>query len=222
MLGLGRYAEVDERSALYDMAPALVAQQVQLRTRIWMRRGGTLNQGSSAACVGFAMAHALNTTPLWHKGLPLLDQDDAILLYNEAILVSEANEEDGASGLAVAKAAKKLGFITGYRHALSFGEVLGSIMLTPVICGLDWTESMLTPDDQSFVHPSGDAVGGYEFCIYGANIRYNYFNCIGSWGPRWGKNGAFKLSFADFVDLFERGGDVIVPIASVSRAGVQE
>jgi hypothetical protein len=207
--GLGRHREHDDRSLRFDAGPALALKQTELKTRIWLRGGLVLDQGTEDIAPCFAMANFLNMKPAWRSGFELLQADDALAML-------------GISNLETAKHAKQLGYITRYEHAFNFIDVLGAIMHSPIIMGTDWTESMFELDELGYAHPEGDVIGGHSFVAYGTHMRKQYVNCLSSWGRDWGVRGTFKLSFADLLALFEAGGDAVVPVPSVSRAGVQE
>jgi hypothetical protein len=214
---LGRRVNHDPRSRAFGIAPVLVASETALVTKTWTKYGPVLDQGSVGSCTGNAMAHALNCKGLHRKGTKLLNEDDALKLYSMATARDPWPGEyppadTGSSGLAVCKAAQELGYIRGYRHAFSTGEALGALMLSPIIVGTNWYESMFEPDEDGFVKAEGQIVGGHEYCITGVNVRREYVTAVNSWGRGWGLKGKFRISFELFDRLLNEEGDATIPL----------
>jgi hypothetical protein len=124
-------------------------------------------------------------------------------------------EDTGSSGFAVAKAGVALGYLSAYQHAFGFVHFAEAIQLQPVIIGSNWFEAMYEPDARGFVKPVGEIAGGHEFLALGINYVGQYVTCLNSWGPSFGINGSFRLTFADFTALLQQDGDVTVPIGKV-------
>lgn len=127
--------------------------------------------------------------------------------------------DDGGTGLGVAKAAQMLGLIDRYSHCYTFAQFQAAIQTQPVLLGTSWTDSMFTPDADGriTVGPLNDdtVLGGHEYV--GLGIDYQNLDVIAlqSWG-QWGGGrdlavGLFRISFADFQALLADSGDIIVP-----------
>lgn len=115
---LGRLVRHDPRSRAYPAAAAPV-----LRSVTWRRYGATLDQGDTSSCTGHAMAHAVNTRPTHKTGTRLLTHQDALRLYSAATHLDPwpdtyPPDDTGSSGLAVAKAARDAGHISGDRKSV--------------------------------------------------------------------------------------------------------
>jgi hypothetical protein len=180
------------------------------------------DQGSLGSCTGQAMAGALSYDPFFST-LPnvKVDEDLAVKLYSRATQLdiwpgSYPPDDTGSSGLAVAKAAKEAGYISGYQHAFSLEAALTALMDGPVITGVNWYESMFDTDANGQVFISGRISGGHEICadeIDEPNALVWFRN---SWGPFWGKSGRFALSIDDWGRLLSEQGDatVLTPITA--------
>jgi hypothetical protein len=187
---------------------------------LWTHRAPILDQFYTSSCTGFALANCLNTTRFVQSrpARRYLRHDNAIRLYSLATQLDQfpgtyEPDDTGSSGLAVAKAGKQLGYLSGYQHAFGFDHFLASIALQPVIVGTPWYDGMFTPDDAGgYLRPTGQMVGGHQYLILGANLRSRYVTILNSWGPGWGVNGRARIGFADFAALLADQGDVTVPI----------
>ena len=213
-VSFGRIVQHDERSRSFR-APAAPA----LRSVSHKHWGPVLDQGNLGSCTGNAVAQALNCDPL-RQGRRLLTEASARSLYSSATLLDGLPgtwpmDDTGSSGLGAAKAAKKAGYITGYSHAFGLDEALAALVLSPVIVGTSWHQSMSKPDAAGYLKVSGSVVGGHEYAVIALDVRLERVTVLNSWGPGWGKAGKAYLTFADLGDLLDDEGDVVVlaPIA---------
>jgi hypothetical protein len=179
--------------------------------------GLPLDQGSLGSCTGNACAGALNTVPVHHTRDRVLKETDAVKLYSLATTLdpydgSYPPEDTGSDGQSVAKAARRLGYISEYRHAFSIDQALQALMSGPVITGVRWYDAMFEPTAQGFVHIGGNVAGGHEFLVRGYTAgRKPYVRCVNSWGKSWGPlGGEFKLFVSEWEQLLADGGDVTV------------
>jgi hypothetical protein len=212
-LRLGRHIEHDPRSLLYPHR-AVPGGRRPIKSVRWARTAPALDQGELGSCTGNAMTGALLTAPF---GMTGLDEQFAVRLYSQATKLDDVAGEyppidTGSSGLAVAKAAKAQGLISGYRHATSLLDALDALMDGPVITGVAWYENMFTPDGDGEVRIGGAVAGGHEFEVFGVDEDLQRVWCWQSWGSRWGLNGTFYLNFSTWGDLLDDNGDVTVPI----------
>lgn len=221
---LGRFVEHDPRSREYAFA---IAPVVNLPVQ-WHISGPVFNQGDLSACTGFAMAALLNSDMFLparvhaHRDKLLTDKD-AVDLYSRATRLdnvpgSYPPSDSGSTGLAVAKAAKQLGFIDLYQHCFSWDMFRGAIQRQPVIVGTAWTNMMFTPRKDGTVRPGSltdqTIIGGHEYLCYGIEYRTNMLSFRNSWGSDWGTGGNFKMRFTDFQKLLMcpvMPGDATVP-----------
>lgn len=211
---LGRRVEHDPRSRDYP------ARRVTTRRSIlWTHLAPVIDQGGLGMCTGAALAQCLNTTHFVtsRPNRFYLDRDDATDLYSLATQLDDFPGEwpildTGSSGLAVAKAGIRLGYLTAYHHAFGFGHFLDTIAGQPVIAGTDWFDGMFTPDEHGYIHPTGALAGGHEYVVLGADHHRRRVTILNSWSQFWGRRGRAYLTFDDFAALLAAYGDVTAPI----------
>lgn len=200
----------DERSWAYRLAapsPGFKAEPRLWDCPVW------LDQGREGQCVAYAMMHALasTTTPKSNVCAEL-----ASFVYHEAQKVDEwpGEEYSGTSVLAGAKIAKREGFIAGYRWAMGIDDVLHAISTTsPVVLGIPWLDSMMTPEENGLLRVSGVGAGGHAILARGHGVRLldghsepeHVVVLRNSWGREWGVDGDCYLTTADLSDLLARG-----------------
>lgn len=218
MVALGRLVSHDERSRAYPARRAAPP-----RTVLWSHTAPILDQGTYSACTGFALAQCLNTGRFWRArpGRRYFDADDALALYSAATRLDEfawewPDQDFGSSGLGVAKAGAKAGYLSGYQHAFGLAHLLAALPVSPVIAGTAWTESMFEPDEAGFIRPDGETAGGHEFVVLGANLRDGYLTILNSWGAGWGDRGRARIRFRDMTTLLADRGDITVPIGKTA------
>ncbi len=112
---LGRHVEHDARSRNFPAAVAPISDVKHVR------HGKPFDQGDLGSCTGNAMAGALMTAP-YYKASRTLVEANAVQLYEQATHFDRMQgtyppDDTGSTGLAVAKAAKRDGYITAYSHA---------------------------------------------------------------------------------------------------------
>lgn len=209
---LGRHVEHDERSRAFSVAPRLTP----LRSVQWPRHCDAFDQADLGSCTGNAMAGALMTGPLYVHGRELTEKD-AVALYASATKLDTISghyppEDTGSSGLAVAKAAKRAGYIKEYKHAFGTNSALSALTLGPIIIGIGWYEGFDEPQgsDAELVI-SGDVRGGHELVLDGIDVKSGLVKGTNSWGVNWGNRGRFSMSFGTFKRLLAERGDVVVP-----------
>lgn len=209
--GLGRLPQFDDRSRAYPIR-ALLPATIPERGRTW-RCSKYLDQGREGACVGFAWAHELAAAPVRVRNV---NNATARALYHAAQIVDEWPGEDyeGSSVLAGAKVLTIEGHLRGYRWAFGIGDVLDTIAAYgPVVLGIDWHDSMYTPDERGFIHASGEVVGGHAILARGVRrvggdwvVRLR-----NSWGRSWGQHGDCFIRAVVLGELLAAGGEACVP-----------
>jgi hypothetical protein len=207
---LGRHVEHDVRSRNFPAAVAPIADVKHIR------HGQPFDQGDLGSCTGNAMAGALMTEP-FYTASRILTETNAVSLYEQATHLDKVPgsyppDDTGSTGLAVAKAAKKDGYISAYSHAFSFQQALGALTIAPVIAGINWYTSFDTP------LPTGECPlttgatirGGHEIELFGIDVEKQQIWVYQSWGPTWGGlgNGTFWFSYTTFEQLLAEKGDV--------------
>jgi hypothetical protein len=211
---LGRHVEHDERSKAFavERAPTLKSARYE-------RHCAPYDQGALGSCTGNAMAGLLMTSPFWTPGRSLTEAD-AVRLYSEATELDSIKgiyppDDTGSSGLAVAKAARKEGFIKAYYHAFGLDHVLGALSLRPGILGINWYSSFDVPTSSGECALTADAWvrGGHEVEMFAIDVEQKRVWCYQSWGLTWGglQNGTFWFAFGTLGRLLSEQGDATFP-----------
>jgi hypothetical protein len=207
---LGRHVQHDGRSRNFPAAVAPIADVKHVR------HAKPFDQGDLGSCTGNAMAGALMTAP-YYKGSRVLTETNAVSLYEQAthldrVTGSYPPDDTGSTGLAVAKAAKRDGFISAYSHAFGLEHALGALTLAPAIAGIHWYTSFDTPLPTGECPLTAHAAvrGGHEVEIFGLDVEKKQIWAYQSWGPSWGGlgNGTFWFSYATVEQLLAEKGDV--------------
>ncbi|TDO18115.1 hypothetical protein EV580_1297 [Mycobacterium sp. BK086] len=218
---LGRLLDHDARSRQFEARRATKPRSV-----LWGHHAPVLDQGDLGACTGNATAQLINTDffepsrSTQRPALPsgFLTEADAVHIYSLATRLDGIASntypptDEGSSGLGAAKAGKKLGYFTGYRHCFGFDHFAAAVQLQPVIVGTNWYEAMFTPDIQGFVWPRGAVQGGHEYLCLGISYETKTLTFLNSWGDGWGRDGRFFMTFATFTKLLAEQGDATAPI----------
>lgn len=211
---LGRVVQHDEQSRNF---PARRAAQPQ--TVLWRHTAQVLDQGDLGACTGFALAQCLNAR-MYADARPKRRHINSVVARGFYSLATQLDpfpgqwppQDTGSSGLAVCKAGVHRGYLSGYDHAFGFEHFCAALQLQPVIVGTYWYDAMFDPDTNGLVHKQGSPVGGHEYTALGVNYQTQLVTFLNSWGPRWGRNGRFYMTFQDFAALLAEQGDVTVPV----------
>jgi hypothetical protein len=217
---LGRHIEHDPRSRAYKVVKIIPFEE--LKTVVHHRLGKTFDQGELGACTGMATAGVCNTLPTHIPHRRLLFEKDAINIYSKATAIDAFDgeyppDDTGSSGLAACKAAQALKLITSYEHSFSIDQAISALQDRPLITGIPWMESMDNPDEDGVVIPGGEMRGGHEiqvigFHLHGDTLSGCYVEFENSWGAKWGHNGRFFMTVAEWDKLLENDGDVTIPI----------
>lgn len=214
---LGRMVLHDARSLMHQM-PSSDPPTTAIE---WPRRVPILDQGALGSCTGNATVGALGTDPsyaalnvLFGPGLSF-DEAEAVLIYSGAEKLDGGAgyppEDNGSSGLSVAKVAKALGYIASYLHCTSIAGCFTAIKTGPFLVGSEWLTGMDSPDAHGVVHATGSVRGGHEYLCRGYDPATDLWLFDNSWGPSWGRlAGSFKMSTADFTKLLAAQGDATV------------
>lgn len=206
---LGRHVEHDEASRAFQAARA-----PHLVSVLHHRRAKPFDQGELGACTGNAMAGLLDTAPFTHSHL---SERTAVKLYELATTLDDIDEaypptDTGSSGLAVAKAAKQLGYITSYAHAFGLAHALDALVIAPVITGIPWFDSFDAPDVTDggliTITPNAGIRGGHEVEVLGLDVVKQRVRIPNSWGVEWGDHGYCELSWDDWGQCLANDGDV--------------
>lgn len=220
---LGRHVEHDSRSLEYAVEN-VIGELLPPKSVEWRRWSPILDQGDIGSCTGNAMAGWLGCAPHvldGHAGGADYDEATALKLYELATRLDHIPgqyppDDTGSSGLAVAKAAKQLGYIGSYGHALSVPGLLHALQSAPVIVGVPWFSGFDQADSHGTpVQATGQIRGGHEFLVrgyeHGASEHDSYLLADNSWGAGWGDAGSFRFSVSTWRVLAANSGDITIP-----------
>lgn len=230
---LGRYVYHDPRSRQYPVRATTVApcscgcphccavpsDSSKARSVLWMPVIPALNQGNLGSCTGCAMAHVLAAPAAGRPG-PRIEGVDirlAVQIYSGGTHLDEIPGtyppiDTGGSGLGVMKYARSRGWVRAYRHAFNLGQVLLALKSTPLITGFAWREGLYYPDEEGLAPYTGPVVGGHEVAVIGCDIERELLIFRNSWGPEWGVDGNFTMTFTDYERALADRGDATVPV----------
>lgn len=210
---LGRHVEHDHKSRAFEN-PMMGGR---LQSVDWTRHCPAFDQGNLGSCTGNAMAGLLMTEPFYTPGRELTEKE-AVDLYCLATMLDNINgsyppEDTGSSGLAVMKAAKKMGFISGYHHVFSFQGAISALAQGPVICGINWSSGFDAPiGDQAVLEESGSDRGGHEIVFTQIDFENSFVGGWNSWSANWGHSGRFRMSFDTWRSRLKKRGDCTVAL----------
>lgn len=205
---LGRHVHHDPRSLAFQVHPVGAPATVR-----WDRVIPVLDQGNVGSCTGNAATGHLGTQPedATIPGTVTLNEAYALVLYSAAEVIDGDGpyppNDNGSSGLSVAKAAKNAGLISGYLHMTSLAACQTAIKTGPFIVGVDWYTSMDSPNAQGVVTVSGTVRGGHEFECIGYDTASDLWEFVNSWGTSFGVGGHFFMSSASLTKLLADQGD---------------
>ena len=222
---LGRHVEHDPRSLQYAHG---VLPKTAIKSVDWTRRAPIFDQGSLGSCTGNAAAGLLATDSAARIGLTSVqigndvvpvDENLAVHVYELATQLDDIKgayppADTGSSGLGAAKALRKLGLATGYKHAFSLDALKSALQNGPVMVGTVWLESMFDVSANGHVNVGRESAvaGGHEYVISAYDTGTRLFRMDNSWGGSWGARGSAWLTETDMQWLLSQEGDVTVPV----------
>ncbi len=235
---LDRVEEKDLRSRRYAVADIIPAKHYEHpRSYTWATKV-SLNQGCEGACVGFAWAHELAARPAAVFGIDENFAREAIYFNAQQLDQYPGGEYPGAlpyaegtSVLGGAKAVQQLGYISEYRWAFDFWDLVASVGYRgPAIFGCSWFSAMRKTDSDGFVKPTGVRRGEHCVALLGIKVvkdraknislKDSFFTFQNSWGEDWGVAGFGKLRFEDVLMLWS-GAETCIPIKRHCRPNLK-
>lgn len=222
---LDRIPEFDEKSRKYPIRSFIGAEKL-LRPYTWAVGANRLadpqlylDQGYEGACVGFGCTHWLAARPARTSNLT---GEDARQLYFEiqrndpwpgGAYPGAEEFYEGTSVLSGARIMQQRGYFSSYRWAFSERDIALAIgYVGPVILGLNWYEGMFETDENGFISPTGEWMGGHCVIANGVSLKGDYYLIHNSWGPGWGVNGRAKIRRADMDRLLHENGEACLPV----------
>jgi hypothetical protein len=170
------------------------------------------NQGDLGSCTGNGAVGVVCTEPYRKPGAK----------YTEALarkVYSQATKDDtiagayppkdtGSTVLAAMKALRDLGLAKGYHWCFGLDDVLKTLStIGPVEVGVSWYEGFDKPSASGLVKISGAVRGGHAFELLGVDAEKKLVWAINSWGPDWGHDGRFAISWKDLDRLLHEDGE---------------
>jgi hypothetical protein len=224
---LGRHVNHDSRNLWYRhqrTAPVYV-------TRLHTRNIPILDQGNVGSCTGNGEVGVLGSSPnyeaLTQAQQKSLNEALALKVYSGAEDIDGDGpyppNDNGSSGPSAAKAAMKLGLISGYTHCLSLTDVIDAMQTYAVSIGINWYDSFDSPagsDALLVISPNAAVRGGHEPMLRGVDMENKVFLGDNSWGASWGDKGSFTVSFATLTRLLAEDGDATVSVPLTQPAPV--
>lgn len=179
-----------------------------LKTTYHQRLVPVFDQGNLSSCTGNASVGACSTAPFSNKG----DEAEAISIYSFATELDPSNgvfppNDVGSTGNDVARACYLRGLCKGWYSLYTLADVLWALQIRPGITGISWLTDCDNPDANGLVSYSGTVRGGHEIELVGLDVEKKLIWMCNSWGPSWGKNGYFCMSWADYEKALADNGD---------------
>jgi hypothetical protein len=208
---LGRHVEHDPRSKAFA-----VSRVKPLVSKTWKRHCDVFDQGDLGQCTAETGVGVMMTDPFYSPSL-VLNQGHCTQLYSEATKYDKIPgnyppDDTGSSGLGVAKAMHKRGWIKSYYHAFTLHAALASLGSGPGMLGIPWYEGFdepVGPKAELFI--AGSVRGGHEVQVLSIDVDRQLIRGPNSWGPDWGDKGYFTMSFETLDRLLHEQGDYTVP-----------
>lgn len=203
---LGYRQKPDKRDANFPLSDLLVGAGTRPVSKHW-KSGSVLDQSNTNSCVGHA-CYLLQVSEPVATVNPKLGPFD---IYVSARQQDEWTDNDfidrGTSIRAGLSVLKNAGIISAYYQTQS-GEVAREYAITkgPLVVGIRWPDSMLTPDANGVIKPRGVNGGGHAVFITSVQWKEKMLTIQNSWGTGWGKRGFAKISFSDFDRLLAEMG----------------
>ena len=204
---LGRHVHHDERSKAYPFHAGPTSALKSIRHK---RHVGVYNQGDVGSCTGNAGAGSLSTAPFTHR----YTESKALKLYSAAEVIDGDGpyppNDNGSSGLSIAKVCKSEGLIGSYSHCFSAEAVYTALQTGPVMVGVNWLTGFDNPTADGQMIYKGSSRGGHELCMDEIDVENQRVWICNSWSSSWGIEGRAWWSFADFAKVLADQGDATV------------
>lgn len=219
---LGRVKYHDPASLDHPIQPRGLAQtEVPTKLIHWPDRRPAkyhLHQRCNG-CTGYSLCTCLNHTPFHKVNTPTFNDADSIDAYVRATEndvwdwtydPATGSGDEGSSGNGACKGARAAGWITAWKWGFTEALFWAGMKVGPMYNGTNWYRGMMEPDSEGFLRPTGDLVGGHQFCTDEYDPKSDSFRIDNTWGRGWGQNGYARIKRVDLFDLiFKQSGDTI-------------
>ncbi len=200
-LKLGRIpAPPDDRDKNYPFMLALPQGvfATQRRWRYWAHGRNVLDQDGVGACVGFAGANWLQSSPV---RTPANNQTGFDLYY--ACKAIDGYPGEGTWDRVLMKVLQQQGRIKRYLWAQTPAELdVWLLEMGPVLIGVPWYSDMFYTNEDGLIRGlGGGQVGGHEVLLRGVNLNTGIYTFTNSWTRHWGRNGDGRITKADLFQL---------------------
>jgi hypothetical protein len=210
---LGRHIQHDPRSRNFPARRAAAVKSVKHQMA-----GLPLDQEAHTCPTAHALCATLGATGR-ADAESLVTSPAAVRVYERAKKLEGAEsvlvDEKGSSGLMACKAARSMGLIDSYEHAFGVEHALRALVLRPVITGFRWYSSFDHPDPETGLVEITEAAtvrGGHEVVADEIDLERGLVWFWNSWGPSFGLEGRFCMTFDTWERLLVEEGDVTVPV----------
>lgn len=179
------------------------------------------DQGQVGDCTMNAGFGTLVTAPFAKPGVKPVTQDVIQDGYRLETRLDDSQipghwepDDTGSSGPWSMTALQKLKLIKSWHHTRNMTTALRLLNTGPISIGVTWYNSMFTPDakNQLVISQADGVGGGHQIAVTADDADARRILIRNSWGVKWGLNGHAWLSWADFDDLLQDGGDVVQPV----------
>ena len=169
------------------------------------------DQGVTPQCVGYAVAHLLEASPIRQYVNP-----SALYQFAQYIDEWEGENYAGTSVRAGVKVLSRLGFVKEYAWLSTAEDVQTYIASTgPVVLGVNWYDSMMTPQKYKLNNAyhyvlsiSGKSFGGHAILADGTSGEW--IRLKNSWGRVWGERGRAYIHKDELQRLLNEEGEACV------------
>ncbi len=206
---LGRHIHFDEQSRNFRVQ---LPKSSRIVTRTWERRVQAFYQGTLGSCTGIGAVGLLCTEPFRQKGgrytLALARKIYSRASGMDTITGIWPPADEGSTVLGAMKALRALGLAKGYQWCFGLDDVLKTLAnVGPVEVGLHWYKGFDKPNANGIVRLKGAFRGGHAFQLLGVDAERKLVWAVNSWGPAWGQQGRFAITWDDLDHLLHEDGE---------------
>ena len=189
----------------------LAAQATIRQRRRWKDDQWSGDQGQTPACVGFAWAHWLVSSPISQFLNPY-----GIYELAKHLDEWEGTDYDGTSVRAGVKVLRRLGHVAVYKFTVDEAVLRSNLLeIDPVVIGVNWYAGMDEPDRHAIIKPTGRLRGGHAVLVVG--YIPGFYIIKNSWGFDYGTNGHALISDENMQRLLDENGEACLAVEQEVR-----